>query len=101
MYAGVGNGGDVVVVSAWHVSGIRGSGSVSSANDVVGMSGVREMGEVGGVCEMCMCLCLARGGVGGKGGEWMRGFSFGFTILWEQGECWTFVCGWVAVVWVV
>ena len=32
---------------------------------VCGMSGV------GGVCEMFMCL--ARGGVGGKGGEWMRG----------------------------
>ena len=25
---------------------------------------------VGGVCDMCMCL--ARGGVGGEGGEWMR-----------------------------
>ena len=26
---------------------------------------------VGGVCDMCMCL--ARGGVGGEGGEWMSG----------------------------
>ena len=24
----------------------------------------------GGVCDMCMCL--ARGGVGGEGGEWIR-----------------------------
>ena len=26
-----------------------------------------------------MCMCLARGGVGGDGGEWMRGLGFGFT----------------------
>ena len=31
-----------------------------------------------GVCEMCMCL--ARGSVGGEGGgEWMRGLGLGFT----------------------
>ena len=30
------------------------------------------------VCEMCMCL--AQGGVGGEGDEWMRGLDFGFTI---------------------
>ena len=42
------------------------------------------MRDVGGVCDMCM----ARGGVGGEGGEWMR-------------ECWTCVCVLVAVVWVV
>ena len=29
------------------------------------------------MCEMC--LCLARGGVGGEGGEWMRGMGLGFT----------------------
>ena len=32
-----------------------------------------------GVCEMCMCL--ARGGVGGEGGEWMRGFGLGLPIM--------------------
>ena len=68
------------MVSAWHVGGTRGSGIVSSAADVRWMSVMRGMREVGGVCEMCMCL--TRGGVGGEGGE-----------------CWTCVC--VAVVWVV
>ena len=29
---------------------------------------------------------------GSRGGEWMRGLGLGFTILWEQGECWTYVC---------
>ena len=32
---------------------------------------------VGGVCDMCMCL--AWGGVGGEGGEWMRELGLGFT----------------------
>ena len=60
--AGVGDGGGVV--SAGHVGGTRGSATVSSAGGVQGMRGV------GRVCEMCMCL--ARGGVGGEGGgcEW-------------------------------
>ena len=40
------------------MSGTRGSGVLSSAGDVL----VR---GVGGVCDMCMCL--ARGGVGGEG----------------------------------
>ena len=39
----------MVVVSAGHVGGTRGSGIVSSAVVVLGMRGV------GGVCEMCMC----------------------------------------------
>ena len=57
--------GGVVVVSAEYVGGIRGSGMVSSAADVLWMR------AVGGVCEICMCL--ARGGVCGEGrGEWMR-----------------------------
>ena len=43
------------------MSGTRGSGVLSSTGDVL----VR---GVGGVCGMC----LARGGVGGEGGEWMR-----------------------------
>ena len=41
------------------MSGIRGSGVLSCTCDVL----VR---GVGGVCDMCMCL--ARGGVGGEGG---------------------------------
>ena len=40
---------------------------MSSAADVLGMSVVRGMRGVGGVCEMC--TCLARGGVGRDGGE--------------------------------
>ena len=58
--AGVGDGGGVVVVS-----GTRGSCIVSRTADVLGMSMVRGMRGFGGVCEMCMCL--ARGGVGGEG----------------------------------
>ena len=26
-----------------------------------------------------MCMCLARGGLGGEGGEWMRGLGLDFT----------------------
>ena len=57
----------VVVVSAGHecVSGARGSCIVSSAADVIGMSVVRGMRAVGGVCEMCMGLAWS--GVEGKG----------------------------------
>ena len=50
---GNGNSG-MVVVSAVHVGGTRGSGIVSSAADVLGMSVVRGMRGVGRVCEMCM-----------------------------------------------
>ena len=53
------------MLSAGHVGGTRVSGIVSSADDVLWMSFVRMMRGVGGVCEMCMCL--ARGGVGGEG----------------------------------
>ena len=63
----------MVVVSAGNVGGTRGSGIVSSAADVLCMSVVRGMRGVGGVCEMCMCL--ARGGVDGEAGEWMRGLG--------------------------
>ena len=52
------------------MSGTRGSGVLSSTGDVL----VR---GVGGVCDMCMCL--ARGSVGGEGGEWMRELGSGFT----------------------
>ena len=62
----------MVVVSAGHVGGTRGSGIVSSAADMLWMSVVHGMTGVGGVCEMCM----ARGGVGVGGGEWMRGLGF-------------------------
>ena len=48
------------------------SGVLSSTGDVLEMSVVR---GVGGVCDMCM----ARGGVGGEGGEWMRELGLGFT----------------------
>ena len=57
-----GPGGGVVAVSPC-MSGTRGSGVLSSTGDVLEMSVVR---GVGGVCGMCMCL--ARGGVGGEGG---------------------------------
>ena len=46
---------------AGHVGVTRGSGIVSSAPDVLGMSVVRGMRGVGGVCEICMRL--ARRGV--------------------------------------
>ena len=52
------------------MSGTRGSGVLSSTGDVLvrGVGGVRDM-----------CMCLARGGVGGEGGEWMRELGLGFT----------------------
>ena len=40
----------------------RGSGIACSEADVLGMSVVRGMRGVGG-----MCMCLARGGMGGEG----------------------------------
>ena len=48
------------MVSAGHecVGGTSGSGIVSSAADVLGVSVVRVMSGVGGVCKMCMCLAL-------------------------------------------
>ena len=55
----MGSGWGVVAVSAcMSASGTRGSGVLSSTGDVL----VR---GVGGVFDMCMCL--ARGGVGGEG----------------------------------
>ena len=36
------------------------------------------------MCEMCMCL--ARGGVGVEGCEWMRGLGLGFTTPAETEE---------------
>ena len=46
----------MVVVSAGHVGGTRGSGIVSRAADVIWMSVAGGMRGVGGVCEMCICL---------------------------------------------
>ena len=63
--AGVGDGGGIIVVCAWHVCGTRGSCILSRAADVLWMSVVRGMRVVGGVCEMCMCL--ARGDMRGEG----------------------------------
>ena len=51
-------------MSLGHVGGTRDSGIVSSACDLLWMSVVHGMR---GVCEIC--ICLARGGVGGEGGE--------------------------------
>ena len=57
------------------MSGTHGSDVLSSTGDVL----VR---GVGGVCDMCM----ARGGVGGEGGEWMRELGLGFTKPVGTGE---------------
>ena len=77
------------------MSGTRGSGVLSSTGDVL----VR---GVGGVCDMCMCL--ARGSVGGEGGEWMRELGLGFTNPLGTGGvldmCLCFGCGGVDVEWV-
>ena len=44
-----------------------------------------------------MCMCLARGTVGGEGGKWMRGLNFGFTNPLGTGGvldvCLCFGCG--------
>ena len=48
------------------------------------VSVVRGMRRIVGVCEMCMCL--ARGGVGREGGEWMRRLGLGFTNPVGTGE---------------
>ena len=88
--AGVGFGGGVVAVSAY-MGGTRGSGVLTSAGDVLEISVVR---GVGGVYDMCMCL--ARGVVGGVGGEWVTGLGLSFTNsggTWGSGVCLCFGCG--------
>ena len=72
---GDGNAG-VVVVSAGHVGCTRGLGIVSSKADVQWNSVVHGLQGVSEVCEMCMCL--ARGGVGG---ERVSGLGLGLPIL--------------------
>ena len=76
----VGDGGSVVAVSAGdeYMGDKRGSGIASSADQVLEISVVHGMKGLGRVCEMCMCL--ARGWLGGDGGEWMRGLGLGFTM---------------------
>ena len=48
-----------------------------------------------------MCMCLARGGVGGEGGEWIRGLGLDFTNPVETGGvldvCQCFGCGGVGM----
>ena len=88
----------MVAVSAC-MSGTRGSGVMSSTGDVLEMSVVR---GVGGVCDICMCL--ARGGVGEEGGEWMRQLGLDFTNPVGTGGvldvCLCFGCGGVGGEWV-
>ena len=55
---------------------IRGSGVLDSTGDLLEMSMVR---GVGGVCDMGMCL--ARGGVGGVGGDRI---GFGLYLFWRN-----------------
>ena len=49
-------------------------------------------------------MCLARGDVGGEGGEWMRGLGLGFTNPMGTGGllyvCLCFGCGGVGGEWV-
>ena len=72
---------------------------LSSTGDGFEMSVVR---SVGGVCDMCMCL--ARGGMGGEGGEWMRELGLGFTNPVGTGGvldvCLCYGCGGVGGEWV-
>ena len=78
----------MVVVSAGPVGGTRGSGIVFSTADMLWISGMRRVG--GG----CVCVWV---GVGGEGGEGMRGLGFGFTNLLGTGGvldvCLCFGCG--------
>ena len=59
------------------------------------MSVMRGVRGVGGVCERGMCF--ARSGVGGEGGEWMRGLGLGFSNPVGTGRvldvCLCFGCG--------
>ena len=71
---------------------------LASAGDMLEMSVVR---GVGGVCAMCMCL--ARGGVGDVGGEWVTGLGFtnnsgGTWGKWDMWLC--YGCGGVGIEWV-
>ena len=69
-------GARVTAMIVWGTDGgvgmsTRGSCTVSSASDVLGMSVVHDITGADGVCDMCMCLA--------RGSEWIRGFDLGFT----------------------
>ena len=93
--AGVSFGRDLIVVSVC-MGGTRGSSVSPSVGDMLETSVVR---GVGGVCDTCMCL--ARGGVGCIGGEWVTGLGLGFTNsggTWGKWDmCLYFGCGGVGV----
>ena len=72
-----------------------GSGIVSSAADVIGMSVVH------GMKRWWSMYVFGTGRRKRRGGEWMRGLGLGFTNPVGSGKCWTCVCVWAAVVWVV
>ena len=55
------------------MGGRRGSCMLASAGDMLEISVVRGVGGV-----YAVCMCLARGGVGGVGGEWVTGLGLGF-----------------------
>ena len=60
------------------MGGTRGSGFVSTTDDVLEMSVVSDVGE--------MYMCLARSGIGGMGrGEWI---GFGFYQLCRNRGVW-------------
>ena len=61
----MGDGGGVVSAGHEYVDATHGSGIVSGTAEVLGMSVVRGMRGVGGVCEIFMYL--ARAGVGAEG----------------------------------
>ena len=63
----MGGGEGAVVLSAGQVGGTRDSGIVSSAANMLGMSVVRGLRGIGGVCN-------------GRRGEWMKGLGLIFTI---------------------
>ena len=87
---GMGSGRAVVAMSVY-MGGTRGSDVLSSAGDVLEMRVVRGVGRV---CDMC--LCLARSGVAGVGGEWVRELGLGGTWgRWDM--CLCFGCGGVGV----
>ena len=77
--AGVVSGVGEITMRAY-MGGTRGSGVLSSAGNVPEMSVVRGLG---GVCNMCKCL--ARGGVGCAGCEWVIGLGLGFI---NSGRTW-------------
>ena len=88
----MGDGGGVVGMSARHeyVCDTRGSSIISNTFGVLGMSVVRGMKGIYGLCEMCMYL--ARGGVRGERGEWIRGLGWALLIPWGKRECWMYIC---------